>query len=203
MGKDTPSQSETPEIETPEIETWYVDDIDPALALEISKLLCTVWPKPDRTPESRAQQLAEEQGKYSGPKSQAPRSFLMREHGRVIAHSAILPRKIRTSQGEHVVAGLAKVCSDPKQRGRGLGERIVRAALQVVDSGEFEVMLFQTSIEVRPFYEKHGAREIENRIVNSLADDPDANPFWDRVVMIYPSDAEWPEGVVDLLGPGF
>lgn len=186
-----------------EIESWYVDDIEPTLALEIGKLLCTVWPKADRTPETRAQQIKDEQGKFSGPKSQAPRSFLVREQGRVIAHSAILPRTISTSVGQQTVAGLARVCTDPEQRGRGLGEVIARAALGVVDQGDFEVMLFQTSEKVCPFYERLGGRAIENRIVNSLADDPRANPFWDGVVMIYPAGVDWPAGEIDLLGPGY
>jgi len=56
---------------------------------------------------------------------------------------------------------------------------------------------------VRPFYEKLGAVVVDNRIVNSLADNPAANPFWDEVVMRYPAGGDWPSGAIDLRGPGY
>ena len=56
---------------------------------------------------------------------------------------------------------------------------------------------------MRPFYEKLGASTIDNPIINSLADDRHASPFWDRVIMRYPSTGTWPEGEIDLRGPGY
>ena len=73
----------------------------------------------------------------------------------------------------------------------------------LVDHGPFAHSLFQTSHEVRPFYEKLGAGLVTNRIVNSLADDPTENPFWDEVVMRYPAAKHWPAGEIDLRGPGW
>jgi hypothetical protein len=72
-----------------------------------------------------------------------------------------------------------------------------------VDAGHFDAALFQTKQNVRPFYEKLGCVLVQNRIVNSHGDDPAANPFWDEVVMRYPSTATWPAGTIDLRGPGY
>ncbi len=121
----------------------------------------------------------------------------------MIAHAAALPRTIGTSEGELTVLGLAHVATDPDERGRKLGQAVVRAAFELVDHGPYSHALFQTSNSVRPFYEKLGAGAVTNRIVNSLADDPAKNPFWDEVVMRYPAAKHWPTGEIDLRGPGW
>ena len=78
----------------------------------------------------------------------------------------------------------------------------MRAAFHTVDEGSFPVSLFQTSFGVQAFYEKIGACLVSNPVVNSLGDTP-GNPFWDDVAMRYPASAEWPEGTIDLRGPGY
>jgi GNAT superfamily N-acetyltransferase len=176
---------------------------DPLLVERAASLLCRVWPKPGRTVASRSAQLAEEFASYAGPPERAPRGFLVTEQGEAIAYAAILPREIACDGRRVVIAGLARVCTAPERRGRGLGERVVRTALALVDEGHLPWSLFQTTQAVRPFYERIGAVLVGNRIVNSLADDPQANPFWDELAMRYPAKAPAPEGVIDLLGPGF
>jgi predicted GNAT family N-acyltransferase len=140
---------------------------------------------------------------FDGPEKQRPRSLFIRENDRVIAHSGIDVRNIGTSQGNLTVLALARVCTDPAQRGRNLGAAIVRATFQLVDDGIFPWSLFQTSQPVRPFYEKLGACAITNPIINSRGDTPKKNPFWDEVIMRYPSRPGWPDGEIDLRGPGY
>ena len=172
-------------------------------ARAIARLICDVWPKPGVVVDDRAERLIEIGISYAGRPRQAPRSFVVFELGRIVAHSCILSRTIGTSVGEMTIAGLSRVCTDPRQRGRGLGEMIVRAALDCVDEGDIPLALFQTSRKVEPFYSKLGCAAVENRIVNSLAGDPSASPFWDEIVMRYPADAEWPDGEIDLRGAGY
>jgi len=76
----------------------------------------------------------------------------------------------------------------------------MRETFKLVDSGEFSCSLFQTCVP--SFYERLGARVITNRIVNSLGADPEARPFWDPTIMVYPKTYDWPEGTIDLLGRG-
>jgi len=95
------------------------------------------------------------------------------------------------------------VCTAPEARGRGLGSAVVRAAFGRVDRGELPASLYQTSRRNQKFYEALGAGLVENRMVNSLAADPRANPFWDEIAMGYPASTAWPPGAIDLRGPGY
>ena len=183
------------------VESIAPDRFTAAEATPIAALLCTVWPKPGRTVEMRVAKMLDEFA--SATTETAPRSFVVREHGETIAFAQMLPRTIHTSAGPITVAGLARVCSHPDHRGRGLGDMVVRAAFEIVDQGEFRWSLFQTSHQVQPFYERLGAVLIDNPIVDSLGDDPQANPFWDEIAMRYPASGDWPRGTLDLQGPGY
>lgn len=167
----------------------------------IAELLCLVWPKPGRTVASRVRTMTREI--ESADEEMSPRGYVVRENGAAIAFGQMLPRLIGSAEGDVAIAGLARVCTHPDHRGRGLGERVVRAAFELIDQGDFRASLFQTSPAVRPFYERLGCAQVDNRIVNSGGDDPDANPFWDEVVMRYPAKGRWPNGTIDLRGPGY
>jgi predicted N-acetyltransferase YhbS len=167
----------------------------------IAELLDKVFTK--RGVETRMQRLTEEWQTYTGPEAMYPRSFVIREDGRTVAHAAALPRLIGTSEGDLTVLGLVHVCTDPDARGHKLGQAVVRAAFDLVDHGPYEHALFQTSNSVRGFYEKLGAGIVTNRIINSTSADPYKNPFWDDVVMRYPAAKHWPAGDIDLRSPGW
>jgi hypothetical protein len=172
-------------------------------ALAIAQLIVSIWPKPGRTAETLAAEMVARWQDYRGPENQHPRSFMVREGGRVIAHASFDPRTIGTSQGDMTVLALARVCTDPAMRGRKLGQAVVRRTFELVDDGSFPFALFQTTDDVQSFYENLDAVRIHNRFVNSLADDPNANPWWSPVIMRYASGPGWPEGEIDLRGPGY
>ena len=192
-----------PTTATPAIETIDRRSISEADARAIAQLIVSIWPKPDRTVDSFTADMLAQWKNYDGPDKQRPRSFLIRQDGQVVAHSSVYPRTVRTRQGDITVLALARVCTDPKVRGQKLGDAVVRASLDLVDRGEFDFALFQTTPPVRAFYERLGAAAIDNAFVNSLADDPKANPFWAEVPMRYPASGNWPKGEIDLLGPGW
>jgi predicted N-acetyltransferase YhbS len=185
------------------IETIDRQNISEADARAIAELIVSIWPKPDRTAESLMDDILAQWREYGGPEEQRPRSFLIREGGRAIAHAAAFPRTIGTSEGDITVLALARVCTDPNVRGRKLGQAVVEASFGIVDQGAFPFCLFQTTHPVRSFYERLGAVLIDNRFVNSLAPDPKANPFWADVAMRYPATGIWPSGEIDLRGPGW
>ncbi len=186
-----------------QVETLDARSLSEADARGIAELLVRVWPKSPKTVEVRQRQMLEMGRDHQGSDLQAPRSFVVREEGRVIAHSAVIPRTIGTSQGEITIAGLTRVGTDPNERSRGLGALIVRPVFELVDQGAFSFSLFQTTAEVSPFYEKLRCAAIDNPIVNSLAEDEHHSPFWDKVIMRYPDGPGWPEGEIDLRGPGY
>ena len=172
-------------------------------ARAIANLVASIWPKPGRTADSLAAEMVNQWRSYQGPEEQHPRSFVVREGERAIAHASFDPRTIRAGDNEITVLALARVCSDPAMRGRRLGQAVVRAAFEVVDQGAFPFSLFQTTNEVQPFYDRLGAVRIHNRFVNSLATDPNADPWWNPVIMRYPDGPGWPAGEIDLRGAGW
>lgn len=186
------------------IKPCRLTDIREEEALAVGQLLASVWPRPDRGPVERAAQLKRFGEDYSGPEEQAPISYLIWNEDRVIAHAVTFGRTVGVSSGEMTVMALAFVATDPTCRGQGLGAAVTHAAFSRVDSGDFPFALFQTSAKVQPFYEQIGCKPVENRVYNSLSeDDPEANPFWDDVVLRYPATAGWPEGDIDLRGRGY
>lgn len=187
-----------------EVETHLTRDLSREDALAIGQLLVGIWPKPGVTVEDRADRLQTDRGATAENPQWESRSILVRGDNRVIAHALIFPRTVRTEQGAMTLAALASVCSHPEYRGKNLGATVVRAAFEVVDDDSAPFSLFQTSPTAKPFYERLSATVVENGIVNSLADNPRANPFWDEVIMRYPADRSgWPEGEIDLLGAGY
>ncbi|MEQ8847889.1 GNAT family N-acetyltransferase [Botrimarina sp.] len=173
------------------------------LALATGALLSAVWPRPDRGPVERAEQLKRLGRQYDGPDSTAPIAYVVRQDDRVVAHALTFLREIEADGRTWPVMALAMVASDPACRGRGYGAAVVEAALGRVVAGAFPASLFQTSFAVEPFYERLGAVRAANRIINSKSEEPDRCPFWDDVVLRYPADADWPEGVIDLRGKGY
>lgn len=192
-------------LESPKYQLEVLDarELTPDAALAVGELIARVWPKPEKPAEYRQRQILDTAAAYEGAAEQAPRAILVWEAGRVIAHASLVPRTIGTEQGELTVAGLSRVCSDPDKRGCGLGELVVRQVFGFVDRGVFPFSLFQTTPVVQPFYKKLGCCQVMNRFVNSLGDDPTADPFWDPVIMRYPLSGTWPEGKIDLLGPAY
>ena len=172
-------------------------------AREIAELLVAIWPRPGRTVETRTAEILGQWKNYQGPAAEYPRSFMVREGGRIIAHSQADARTIRTTAGEIKILALCRVCTDPIVRGQKLGRAMVEAAFKLVDDGTYPFALFQTKDTVRPFYEKLGSVVATNRFFNSHAADPAAIPWWDPVIMRYPSTGDWPTGDIDINGPGW
>lgn len=138
--------------------------------------------------------------------------------GRWLGNAAVLVRTIGTATGDQRVLGLMDVATRPETRGQGLGQRLVRAAWSAVDDGRYPVCLLKTR-DARGFYEKLGARVIDNKLIDSTVPGNDHHPapphgpdghnrqyphaFGESFAMIYPANADWPDGEIDLRGPAF
>ena len=131
-----------------------------------------------------------------------PLRFVIWEDDRAIAHAKTFKRTIITPDGPLPVMALGGVCVAATHRGRGLGAAISRKAFERVQQGTFPLALFQTTVPA--FYDRLGARTVDNRFVNSRnRQDPLASPWQDVSVMIYPNHYPWPGGMIDLNGPGY
>ena len=177
---------------TPPIETHRARDKEFAeISASILDLTTLVWPP-------AAGDAPDSQATLARWRDDQTAHFVIRDQNRVLAHALIFNREIFTAQGPMNVGALAAVCVHPDFRGRGWGESVVRAAFDFLPELGAEVSLFQTGVP--SFYEKLGGRLVLNRFFNG--DHPD-NPFWDVCEMIYPASFPWPDGDIDLNGPGY
>ena len=180
----------------PLVETFLASEESDADRAELKALSALVWPpsvlSQIKFPVSKPAPC------HEWPFARLARVFILRCEGRIAAAAHFSPRRIQTQQGPLDVLALGGVRTHPDFRLRGFGAAVVRAAFEYVDNGAFGASLFQTGVQ--GFYEKLGCRCVDNVFVNSLGEDPQGRPWWDKVVMIYPASFAWPEGKVDLLG---
>jgi len=159
-----------------------------------------VWPSADFDVERRLDRWRQRKGSAPGRLHLA-----WSADGQLGGLCRSFPRLIRFLEtGEALEAlALAGVASHPGLRGRGYGAAVVADAFSLIGEGAYPLSLFQTGIP--EFYaRKFGARIVGNRFVNCRSEtDPEANPWWDSEIMIYPADATWREGCVDLGGPAY
>jgi predicted GNAT family N-acyltransferase len=186
-----------------EVESITISSLSDSDARAIGELLVRVWPKDNRPLDYRIDQLFQRKIYNSGKQSQDPRSLIIRSGSRIMAHAAVMPRTVGTSQGDLTLLALAHVCTAPDTRGQRLGQRIMQAVFALVDDGTFPFSLFQTTEQVKPFYLQLGACLAENSFVDSTNPKNLKSPFQDPVIMRYPDGEGWPEGTIDLRGPGY
>ena len=199
----------------PRIERWVAGEVSEADFAAACRLHHAVFPKVARSLEDVKRK---KRGVWMGDdlvpgplRSESPpvRFWVRGDDGAtVIANASTLVRRVVAEETGRAmeVLGLFDVATDPAARGRGLGEAVTRRAFQRLEGGGGAdgpgVCLFQTGA-ARPFYERLGARAVHNPFFDSTADNPGESPFEDEVVMIYPGDAAWPTGRIDLRGPGW
>lgn len=171
------------------------DEIPLETAVAIVELTRQVWPPDEGTPPPDVAEIRarwKERGAF----------IVVRQDNTVIAHAQIFRREIKIAQGILPAGALAGVCVHPEQRGHGYGAEVVRTAFKLLPEINSEVSLFQTGVP--QFYQKLGARLIQNPLFDGTREDGKReNPFWEPNAMIYPATFHWPEGEIDLNGPGF
>jgi len=160
-----------------------------------------VWPQKEF---DREKATSESFARWREWKDDSARIHRVVIDGRLAAICRTFGREIRFLGADEtmMVLALAGVAADPGQRGLGCGAAVARSAFERVDGGEFPISLFQTGIP--EFYAKLGARIVDNPFGNSHHEsDPNARPWWDPTVMIYPAEGPWRQGSVDLQGPAY
>jgi GNAT superfamily N-acetyltransferase len=168
-------------------------------------LLNSIWPNPEKSvAEHVAAFLARYREHREGAAGLSRTSIrhLAWQAGQLAGHTHTFERRVMTEAGDIPVMALSGVCVAEPFRGMGIGAALVRSAFERVEQGEFGVSLFQTTVP--GFYRKLGAVAVDNVFRNSRNEaDPEASPWGDEEIMIYPSGFDWPKGVIDLNGPGY
>lgn len=187
------------------IEQQTVDAVElgPDIAQRINRLMLATWPQIAQAKEGTVDFLLHRWTNYSGTEEHRPLYHLVYYAGELVGLAHTFARTIASCEGEMTIMGLANVCVEERERGRGYGRLVVRAAFERIQRGDFSVALFQTTSRVELFYQQLGAVTVNNRFFNSLGEDPNANPFWDPLAMRYPATAPWPKSDIDIRGPGY
>ncbi len=180
-------------------------DLSSEEVLAVVSLLNSIWPSEAKTIPEVLDEIVKAANRHAAsyPETERPSlRYLVWDEGDLLAHALTFERRVITRMGEIPVMALAGVCVAPSHRRRGLGEEIVRRAFKRIDDGEFPVALFQTAIPA--FYERLNATPVRNKFLNTTNKAaPNANPWHDPWVMIYSTRYSWPDGPIDLNGPGY
>ncbi len=188
-------------IYEPLVSEYLETELTAEVAEPIARLACRSFPS-STTVAGRIQRMLSAAGSRD-PEKTSGRRFVIWQRNQAIAHARVFIRQVKIESQTIPVLALATVCSDPDRRGSGLGRQVTRRAFQLVSGENWPaVSLFQTPVP--EFYQKLNSRIVTNRFVNRLnRQDPEANPWRDECVMIYPAEYPWPSGVVDLNGPDY
>jgi predicted N-acetyltransferase YhbS len=158
-----------------------------------------IWPHPNKTGNDLVTEAFDFAQKNPDPWI---RRFVIWEKDQAVAHARVFPRKIITAKGELRIMALASVCVLEEKRGEGYGRLIVERVFRLLDESEFPLTLFQTGVP--GFYRKLGAKNISNTFYNSQnLSNPASNPWWEKIIMIYPGSYDFPQGKIDLNGFGY
>jgi predicted N-acetyltransferase YhbS len=180
-------------------------DLSTEEIVAVVSMVDSFWPSKDKTiPELvEAFPKISKQYRASYPQIRLPSlRYVVWDKDKAVAHALTFERPVITDAGEISVMALSGVCVLPSYQGKGLGAEIVRRTFGRIHGGEFGVSLFQTTIPA--FYKKLGATLVANRFVNSRnKNHPEANPWHDEWVMMYPRNYAWPEGPIDLNGSDY
>ena len=158
--------------------------------------------KVDRDPRETVRRMLAEAAQQDDDLQSAMQWHVVQsESGELLACAKSFIRVISHSGGVRMpVMALSNVAAAQAARGKGLGQAVVEAALQRLDAEESCThFLFETAIPA--FYQRLGAKLVEKELVINSTGDRIA--FEDEYVMVYPAARHWPEGEIDLLGPGY
>lgn len=160
----------------------------------IVKLIKETWPPK----EGKFETLEESLTWIFGSKPEE-KHIIIKNDRQISGFAKRFLREIKIGEKRIRNMALACVCVKKNLRKNGLGKTIVEKAFEAIDNKEFDCSLFQTAVP--EFYEKIGARRIINKCINSCKDNE--NPWWDPNIMIYPSNFETGEAVIDIMGNGY
>jgi predicted N-acetyltransferase YhbS len=167
----------------------------------IFDLMCAIWPSKQKDDKNSDEMMHDMWRKWKDQKSITV--YISSEHT-IIAHARGFSRVIGFNGNSLEVMAPASVCVRKEWQGQGLGYKVMEKVFKLIDTNLSPVALFQTPVP--EFYEKLGAKIISNTFINSTnKTDPQATPWWDPFIMIYPATFNWSDSstVSDLNGPGF
>ena len=133
--------------------------------------------------------------------------FALRQGGKLIGSTLAVHRRVTTSAGDFLIAGIGNVCADPAATDVRAGRLCMKAVHDyIAESDTVDFGLLFCRLHLRTYYRWQGWKVIENPIFATDAQGARRQTHGesDRFVMIYPGRRpveDWPaDGEVDLNG---
>lgn len=131
---------------TPELHVLLRHEIPPLLAAQVRSFGRIQWPGINTSLELW----------NHVPEPNPSLHFLVADGELLVAHASVRTRPVTHGGVTYRVAGLSTVFTYPDYRGRGLGERVVRAATEHVCSSDADLAMLFCGDRVKPLYERLG-----------------------------------------------
>lgn len=144
-----------------------------ATRLQVAALHAQAWPG-DRTSNSET---------GHDPLLQ-PVSLVLVDGERVLAALAILSKELHHRGRRYAASGLSTVVTDPVERRRGHGRRLIVAAGEAMRAAGADLALFTSDTPMAPFYESGGYTVLPGSVlVGGVPQDPLPSDRFDKVVL--------------------
>ncbi|MCK5000428.1 MAG: GNAT family N-acetyltransferase [Anaerohalosphaera sp.] len=118
-----------------------------------------------------------------------------------LAHVAVIERTIKVGHLSIRVAGVASVCVLDGHRGKGLGDRVIKAAIKEAKNAGFDLGILFCAENVKAVYERNGWVDITKRRCTRHFDGTSEDMTPERIRMYHPLNMlRFPPGDIDLCG---
>ena len=167
-------------------------NITPQLDSEIKNALCLCFPE-DRNFFSLSR---------AWHNSYPEISFIMLENNRIVAHVAIVNRRIMVRNQFVKVAGIQNVFVLPEYRGKGLCKEIMTFAMQNIKKYNFDLGLLFCVPDLERTYSQCSWSIMSKREITRTTESGETIPLPNKnISMYYPLEMkQMPEGNIDLMG---
>lgn len=131
--------------------------------------------------------------------------LVLRDHGRIIGHMALVLRSVRLGDRRVTIAGLAEVATDAAHRGQGIAAALLQAAIREAGTTTAEFLLL---FGVARVYAAAGFATVSNRMAHLVTEGEVVRRVvsdGDDSLMVLPlRGVAWPDAdLLDLRGPVF
>ena len=153
------------------------EDVPLPFRTQVVALQDQAWP--DDEPRDGSAGLAE-----THDPALRPVSMLLIEGDRVLAALDILSKDITHGGRRYAASGLSTVVTDPVERGKGFGRRLVLAARDAIRDSGADLGVFTCDRHLQAFYESAGWQTlVDTVLVGGTVDAPFPSDRFDKVTM--------------------
>jgi len=155
------------------VRTFAQHAVPPALRAQVVALRDQAWPRG-----------ADEPATGHDPALRPVTMLLVDDRELVLASLAILSKELRHDGQRYAASGLSAVVTDPSQRNRGYGCRLVTAAREQIAASGADLGIFSCDRPLATFYRRAGWQILPGTVlIGGTAENPFPSDRFDKVVL--------------------